>query len=83
MKKGNDLRRTAHYILFRIGADTDIKNGRTAYVEQALKQLEEKEDYVACMALADALAEVQTNQLQEIPAAAQNLQVKTAKANCL
>lgn len=50
-----DLRDTNHYIVFRIGADTDIKNGRIKMVESALAALEEKEDYIACMALMDAI----------------------------
>jgi hypothetical protein len=50
-----DLRETHHYIVFRIGADTDIKNGRVTMVEKALKSLEEKEDYIACLALMDAI----------------------------
>jgi hypothetical protein len=50
-----DIRETNHYIVFRIGADTDIKNGRVKMVEKALKSLEAKEDYVACQALSDAL----------------------------
>jgi len=50
-----DLRESNHYIVFRIGADTDIKNGRITMVENALKALEEKEDYIACLALMDAL----------------------------
>ncbi len=55
MKAEKDLRTTKHYIVFRIGADTDIKNGRAKMVEKTLKALEEKEDYVACQALYDAL----------------------------
>lgn len=50
-----DLRETNHYIVFRIGADTDIKNGRIKMVENALAALEEKEDYIACLALMDAI----------------------------
>ena len=50
-----DLRNTKHYIVFRIGADTDISNGRVNMVEKTLKVLEAKEDYVACQALYDAL----------------------------
>ena len=50
-----DIRETNHYVVFRIGADTDIKNGRIKMVEKALKSLEEKEDYIACLALLDAL----------------------------
>jgi hypothetical protein len=50
-----DIRATNHYIVFRIGADTDIKNGRVKMVEKALKSLEAKEDYIACQALLDAL----------------------------
>ncbi|WP_207534225.1 hypothetical protein [Desertivirga arenae] len=53
MKK--DLRNTKHYIVFRIGADTDISNGRVELVEKTLRVLEAKEDYVACQALYDAL----------------------------
>jgi len=53
MKK--DLRSTKHYIVFRIGADTDISNGRVELVEKTLKVLEAKEDYIACQALYDAL----------------------------
>ncbi|MGV3509975.1 MAG: hypothetical protein ACO1N7_11855 [Sphingobacteriaceae bacterium] len=41
--------------MFRIGADTDVKNGRIKMVEKALKALEAKEDYIACQALHDAL----------------------------
>lgn len=59
-----DIRETNHYIVFRIGADTDVKNGRIKMVEKALKSLEEKEDYIACQALLDALqyqrAEIET-----------------------
>lgn len=50
-----DIRDTNHYIVFRIGADTDVKNGRIKMVEKALKALEAKEDYIACQALHDAL----------------------------
>lgn len=50
-----DIRGTNHYIVFRIGADTDVKNGRIQLVEKALKSLEAKEDYIACQALYDAL----------------------------
>ncbi|MDB5013983.1 MAG: hypothetical protein JWQ25_2185 [Daejeonella sp.] len=50
-----DIRKTNHYVVFRIGADTDIKNGRTKMVEKTLKLMESKEDYVACLALLDAL----------------------------
>ena len=50
-----DIRKTNHYIVFRIGADTDIKNGRVKMVEKTLKVVESKEDYVACLALLDAL----------------------------
>ena len=50
-----DIRETNHYIVFRIGADTDIKNGRVKMVEKALKALEAKEDYVACQPLLVAL----------------------------
>lgn len=50
-----EIRETNHYVVFRIGADTDIKNGRIKMVEKALKSLEEKEDYIACQALLDAL----------------------------
>lgn len=50
-----DLRDTNHYIVFRIGADTDIKNGRIQMVKSTLTALEEKEDYIACMALMDAI----------------------------
>lgn len=50
-----DIRETNHYVVFRIGADTDIKNGRITMVERALKALEAKEDYIACQALLDAL----------------------------
>ncbi|MEJ6979239.1 hypothetical protein WG906_02180 [Pedobacter sp. P351] len=50
-----DIRETNHYVVFRIGADTDIKNGRIKMVERALKALEAKEDYIACQALLDAL----------------------------
>jgi len=53
MKK--ELRNNKHYVVFRIGADTDISNGRIALVEKTLKALEAKEDYVACQALHDAL----------------------------
>ncbi|MDF3076677.1 MAG: hypothetical protein K0S09_566 [Sphingobacteriaceae bacterium] len=52
----NDIRVSKHYIVFRIGADTDIKNGRIKLVEKTLKALEAKEDYVACQALFDALS---------------------------
>ncbi|WP_207426225.1 hypothetical protein [Pedobacter sp. SYSU D00535] len=55
MEAQKDLRSTKHYIVFRIGADTDIKNGRVKMVEKTLKALEAKEDYVACQALYDAL----------------------------
>lgn len=54
MEKG--LRTNRHYIVFRIGADTDIANGRRDLVQMALKRLEAKEDYVACLALSDALS---------------------------
>ncbi len=50
-----DLRNTTHYVIFRIGADTDIRNGRVDLVMETLKKLELKEDYVACQALFDAL----------------------------
>ena len=50
-----DMRDSKHYIVFRIGADTDIKNGRIEMVEKTLKMLEAREDYIACMALYDAL----------------------------
>jgi hypothetical protein len=55
MMNNTDIRATNHYIVFRIGADTDIKNGRVKMVEKALKSLEAKEDYIACQALLDAL----------------------------
>lgn len=55
VKMKKDLRSTKHYIVFRIGADTDISNGRVALVEKTLKTLEAKEDYIACQALYDAL----------------------------
>ncbi len=51
----NSVRSTQHYIVFRIGADTDIYNGRIRLVERTLKKLEEREDYIACQALYDAL----------------------------
>ncbi|MDB5120649.1 MAG: hypothetical protein JWN56_1867 [Sphingobacteriales bacterium] len=54
MNKKN-IRETNHYVVFRIGADTDIKNGRIKMVEKTLKLMETKEDYVACLALLDAL----------------------------
>jgi hypothetical protein len=57
-----DIRATNHYIVFRIGADTDIKNGRIKMVEKALQSLEAKEDYIACQALLDALQ----SQYQEV-----------------
>lgn len=60
----NDIRATNHYVVFRIGADTDIKNGRTQMVEKALKSLEAKEDYIACQALLDAL-QYQNSELQQ------------------
>ena len=50
-----NVRQSKHYIVFRIGADTDIKNGRIAMVEKTLKALEAKEDYIACQALYDSL----------------------------
>ena len=50
-----NIRETNHYVVFRIGADTDIKNGRAKNVEKTLKLMEFKEDYVACLALLDAL----------------------------
>ena len=50
-----DLRSTSHYMVFRIGADTDIHNGNINLVLETLKKLEAKEDYVACQALYDAL----------------------------
>lgn len=55
--KGSEksVRATQHYIVFRIGADTDIFNGRISLVERTLKKLEEREDYIACQALYDAL----------------------------
>lgn len=55
MKAEINVRSTQHYIVFRIGADTDIFNGRISLVEKTLKKLEEKEDYIACQALYDAL----------------------------
>lgn len=55
MGKEFDVRSTQHYIVFRIGADTDISNGRIHLVEKTLRLLEEKEDYIACQALYDAL----------------------------
>lgn len=55
MRLEKDLRTTQHYIVFRIGADTDISNGKISLVEKTLKKLEEKEDYIACQALYDAL----------------------------
>jgi hypothetical protein len=51
----NSLRSTQHYIVFRIGADTDIFNGRIGLVQETLKKLEAREDYIACQALYDAL----------------------------
>jgi hypothetical protein len=63
----NDIRATNHYIVFRIGADTDIKNGRIKMVEKALKSLEAKEDYIACQALLDALQyQHQESEIQSI-----------------
>ncbi|MBC8054055.1 MAG: hypothetical protein H7Y13_13400 [Sphingobacteriaceae bacterium] len=59
-----DIRATNHYIVFRIGADTDIRNGRIRMVEKALKSLEAKEDYVACQALLDAL-QYQESEIQQ------------------
>jgi len=50
-----EVRNSKHYIIFRIGADTDIKNGRIKTVEKTLRILEAKEDYVACQALYDSL----------------------------
>jgi len=50
-----DLRSTSHYMVFRIGADTDIHNGNIKLVMETLKKLEAKEDYVACQALYDSL----------------------------
>lgn len=50
------MRESNHYIVFRIGADTDIKNGLISMVEKTLKIMEAKEDYVACQAIYDALA---------------------------
>ena len=50
-----DLRSNSHYIIFRIGADTDISNGREELVLETLKKLEAKEDYIAWQALFDAL----------------------------
>ena len=50
-----DLRNSSHYIIFRIGADTDICNGRISLVVETLKKMEAKEDYIACQALYDAL----------------------------
>jgi hypothetical protein len=60
----NDIRATNHYIVFRIGADTDIKNGRIKMVEKALRSLEAKEDYIACQALLDAL-QYQESEIQQ------------------
>jgi hypothetical protein len=49
------MRESNHYIVFRIGADTDIKNGLITMVEKTLKIMEAKEDYIACQAIYDAL----------------------------
>lgn len=62
MRTEKNMRTTQHYIVFRIGADTDISNGRISLVEKTLKKLEEKEDYIACQALFDALQEYATSQ---------------------
>ena len=51
----NSVRSSKHYIVFRIGADTDIFNGRIRLVERTLKKMEEREEYIACQALYDAL----------------------------
>jgi hypothetical protein len=55
MKEGKSLRDSSHYVAHRIGADTDISNGLIERVKEALKKLEAKEDYVACLAVYDAL----------------------------
>jgi hypothetical protein len=55
MSNKKNVRETNHYMIFRIGADTDIKNGRIEMVEKTLKLMEFKEDYVACLALSDAI----------------------------
>lgn len=65
MMNVNDIRATNHYIVFRIGADTDIKNGRIKMVEKALKSLEAKEDYIACQALLDALQYQDSETMQQ------------------
>jgi len=55
MESGKSLRETSHYNVFRIGADTDLCNGRIKVVEDLLKKLEGKGDYVACQAIFDSL----------------------------
>ncbi|MBC7750086.1 MAG: hypothetical protein H7Z76_16205 [Methylotenera sp.] len=64
------MRESNHYIVFRIGADTDIKNGLISMVEKTLKIMEAKEDYVACQAIYDALTyqEIPTEELEWQPA---------------
>ncbi|WP_423148652.1 hypothetical protein [Rubrolithibacter danxiaensis] len=55
MKTEKNLRETSHYNVFRIGADTDIFNGRIRVVQDLLEKLEEKGDYIACQAIFDSL----------------------------
>lgn len=64
------MRESNHYIVFRIGADTDIKNGLITMVEKTLIIMEAKEDYVACQAIYDALTyqSVPTEELEWQPA---------------
>ena len=64
------MRESNHYIVFRIGADTDLKNGLFSMVEKTLKIMEAKEDYVACQAIYDAMMfqKIPTEELEWQPA---------------
>ena len=63
------MRESNHYIVFRIGADTDLKNGLFSMVEKTLKIMEAKEDYVACQAIYDAMVfqKIPTEELEWQP----------------
>jgi hypothetical protein len=54
------MRESNHYIVFRIGAETYIKKGLISTVKNTLKMMEDKEDFIACQAIYDALLNVAT-----------------------
>ena len=74
----NSVRSSKHYIVFRIGADTDIFNGRIRLVERTLKKMEEREDYIACQALYDALQYHASTHSENLPPEEKENQKETA-----